>query len=374
MMTLNRYLIVFLTLLSTSLGLATLIVPLVHAMDSAPLSASFRQSLMGSSIYRLPEELLLQVCDYSEVRDTLYLAKTRKDYRTSIINYLGTRKEFFKVRKKTISDVKFIALFSEVGIFSKIKKLDLSYSKFNLNMLAYLPETLKELKLTTAEDLRGHPFGDAGARAIARSPNLSHLSRLSLNDNQIRDAGAQAIAHSPYLSHLTRLDLNGNEIKNEGAIAIAESSYMSHLSRLELGGNEIENDGVIAIAGSSYMSHLSRLDLGSNEIENDGAIAITRSSYMSHLSRLEFYDNHIGDAGAQAIAHSPHLSTLTQLDLSDNEIENDGAIAIAGSSFMSRLTRLELFGNPIGVAGTEAIAHSPFLRILRDASKGTPHP
>ncbi len=129
----------------------------------------------------LAEDLLLQVYGYSNVSDVLTLAKVNKHNRTSIINHLGKREEIFYLRNKTIRDKEFKALFSGIGLFSKIKKLDLSGSKFNFEMLAYLPKDLKYLSLNSVTNSNNNRFGDVGAQAIAQSEHMSKLTHLDFS-------------------------------------------------------------------------------------------------------------------------------------------------------------------------------------------------
>jgi hypothetical protein len=66
----------------------------------------------------------------------------------------------------------------------------------------------------------GNRLGDAGARALARSPNLARLRLLDLSSNGIGDAGALALAESPHLSGLTELDLDDNPISEQAMEAV----------------------------------------------------------------------------------------------------------------------------------------------------------
>jgi hypothetical protein len=78
---------------------------------------------------------------------------------------------------------------------------------------------------------------DKGAVALAASPNLARLRRLSLSNHRIRDAGARALANSPHLAGLTWLDLRQNFIGPEGVQALVASPYLTRLAYLGLSDN-----------------------------------------------------------------------------------------------------------------------------------------
>ncbi len=101
-------------------------------------------------------------------------------YNTSIVDCLEAKDEIFKISKKTMSEKEFIALFSDTGLFSKIRNLEISKSNLNLEMVAYLLETLKYLNLNSVKNLNKTLFGDAGAQAIAHSENMKNLPQLQL--------------------------------------------------------------------------------------------------------------------------------------------------------------------------------------------------
>ena len=61
-------------------------------------------------------------------------------------------------------------------------------------------------------DLTKNLVGDAGARALAESPNLNRLRRLNLNENHIGEEGAEALAASSRLPALAELGLSHNAL------------------------------------------------------------------------------------------------------------------------------------------------------------------
>src|SRR5262249_6504178 len=80
----------------------------------------------------------------------------------------------------------------------------------------------------------GNNIGDASVVALAGSPHLARLERLSLWRCRISDEGANALAGSAYLGRLVELDLGENSIGNEGARALVRAPQLAGLKRLAL--------------------------------------------------------------------------------------------------------------------------------------------
>lgn len=88
--------------------------------------------------------------------------------------------------------------------------------------------------------------GEAGiAQAIAQSAALTNLISLVLMDCHVDNAGAEAIARSPYLQNLSRLSLTSNMIGDEGGLAIV--THLNHLKELNLFQNPISPEGRTAL-------------------------------------------------------------------------------------------------------------------------------
>src|SRR5262249_60305684 len=78
--------------------------------------------------------------------------------------------------------------------------------------------------------------------ALAASPRLADLNRLSLGAAGIGDDGLQVLAVSPHLRRLTHLNLRHNDVGDAGVAALAEAALPS-LRRLEMGGNAFTSAG-----------------------------------------------------------------------------------------------------------------------------------
>jgi hypothetical protein len=96
------------------------------------------------------------------------------------------------------------------------------------------------LRLHPWDDFDPNQLGDAGVKALARSPTLSGLVSLSLGQTGVTDAGVEALAASPHLSKLAELYLDSNErIGPAGAWALARSPHLPRLRVLDLKGTAV---------------------------------------------------------------------------------------------------------------------------------------
>ena len=82
----------------------------------------------------------------------------------------------------------------------------------------------------------GNRIGVEGARALAASSHLSHLTHLDLAGNVIGDVGVEALAASPHLSHLTHLNLGDNFIGPAGLQVLAASTTFRPDMQIKAGG------------------------------------------------------------------------------------------------------------------------------------------
>lgn len=297
-----------------------------------------------SRLPRLDQFLLLQVYDYSTTTDIIHLAGTSLSIRTSLQEEIAKSERVFDLSEKTINDSQFIALFSELGIFNQIKKLNLSHSKFNPKLLSLLPKTIEELNLAENElcsigvtgishlinlknlNLEGNNIGVDGALEVAK---LKNLQILNLSGNRILTGGAEAISE---LEQLVTLDLSHNKImhfilkttnlnglKNlnlsDNLIGPSEAGHISALVNLEtlnLSNNKIED---LTNTQFENLNQLKTLNLGKNELKNHCAKAISK---IKSLVSLSIYENFIEYTGAEEIALLPKLRDL---DLTKNSID-----------------------------------------------------
>ena len=81
-------------------------------------------------------------------------------------------------------------------------------------------------------DLSMNPFDEDGVEALAASPLMAGLKRLSLRSNPIEPGGAEAIAGTPNSRNLRHLDLMSTDLGPSGARALAASPHLELLESL----------------------------------------------------------------------------------------------------------------------------------------------
>ncbi len=291
------------------------------------------------------------------------------------------------VEKVNIAASKWIKQAHELFIAGPVQHVQLLDLDKNLP-LAFQCSYLNRL---AAFGVYGSHKGRPLARAVAESPHLAGLKRLSLGRNDFEDDSAEHLATSPYLANLEELDLTDNFLGETGARSLAASSYLGNVRYLELRNNRLGPTGAEAIAGSERLTSLHRLGLASNEIGvarlhslsrahdllrvpildlsanslNAAGlhVILTRSSPMTEANsvrvvKLDLSQNEqLGDEGARVLAACPHLSGLRELRLANCGIHDDGVRALAECPYMNQLTTLDLGFNPAGDVGFR-----PFLK------------
>ncbi len=112
------------------------------------------------------------------------------------------------VGEVTLSGEKFLEIGAELFELAPIQHVNLKHPFGPIESIANSPliTRLTSLSICGAKA----EFGDAGARVIAAASAVSHLSCLSLNDNEITRAGVEALAASKYLAKAKYVGLEGN--------------------------------------------------------------------------------------------------------------------------------------------------------------------
>lgn len=87
-------------------------------------------------------------------------------------------------------------------------------------------------------DLGGNQLTDAGVTALARSKAATKLTKLSLWNNPFGPAGAKALAETD-LPALEELDLSRVDIGRAGTLALAGSPYLKKLTRLTVSAESV---------------------------------------------------------------------------------------------------------------------------------------
>ncbi|MFO0547005.1 MAG: TIGR02996 domain-containing protein [Polyangiaceae bacterium] len=220
-------------------------------------------------------------------------------------------------------------------------------------------KNLKSLVLQSAN------LGDARVAALVGAPQLAHLERLDLGDNELGGAAASAIGRAGL--RLRALLLYKNSILAEGAKALAASPHLSDLEELGLGGNKIGSDAVERMAGA--FRKLIWLDLRRSNLAPKGYSALAASRGFDSVRTLDLLGNKVGAPGAEALAKGGGLASLTDLDLCQTKLGDDGVAKLVEAPFLAHVTKLNLRSNALTdksanvLAGAEVLANLTSLNL-----------
>jgi uncharacterized protein (TIGR02996 family) len=216
-------------------------------------------------------------------------------------------------------------------------------------------------KLGAIEGLRslvvsGTLLQNADLTWLAKSPMLSTVEELTLENSRLDDEALGILLDSPHLGKLRRLRLPFHQLSNEGLERLTEAS----LPRLvELGlavetmdsvgsggrdGDGINRAGIIALCEWPQMAKLERLDLTGNQIGEDGLTAILSSTNTKRLTSLRIrsvsdydFENEDRPDVLQAFTHAKGDRHFEELDIGENELTSDAVKALTASPALERL-------------------------------------
>jgi hypothetical protein len=185
--------------------------------------------------------------------------------------------------------------------------------------------------------------GPDGTRALARSPRLAGLTKLTIV-NHSRDEGFSALAGSPHLAGLRWLSLRNSRVGVPGAEALASTRHLTRLRILMLDKNPLGPAGIRALARAEW-TELARLDVGRCGLGDEGAAAIAGCRTWPPLTSLSVAENDITAEGARALARSPLLRDVVYLNLYLNKIGDAGAMALCEGGILEKVQKLDLAGS-----------------------------
>jgi uncharacterized protein (TIGR02996 family) len=241
---------------------------------------------------------------------------------------------------------------------------------------------LRGLDLSDISDEKG---ADA-VRAIAASPHLSGLRRLSL-EFDIEDDDLRELARSPHLTALEHLSLDypsapGLKIlgsarwfRNLRALrvwmdsrdalkAVADLPPMPNLVSLSLRGDVVPPAAAVRkFATSGSFPRLARLEFENTRLAPELVAVLARGPWPLRHLVLNYVP--VGKAGAEALAAAHFAETLRVLDLTGCDITAGGVQALAASERLAGLRHLDLSANPVGPGGLAALVRGRPLRGLR---------
>ena len=119
--------------------------------------------------------------------------------------------------------------------------------------------------------MRVHTLGIAeGLQALADSPRMASLTRLTLNGYLDAPEGVEALLVSGHLTGLAHLDLSYHRIRTLRPAVLASATHGTALRRLWLRDGLLEDNGVRALAGCPRLAGLRELTLDGNPLGTEG--------------------------------------------------------------------------------------------------------
>lgn len=158
-------------------------------------------------------------------------------------------------------------------------------------------------------------FVDSETGRFKNEENATTLRWIEMFKNKEGDPGAKAIASSPYLSKVAKVSLNINAITDVGAVALFSSSHLCSLKVLELKHNLISLSTIRELKKSAALENLERLNLCSNTIGDHFVQVLSKTQALPKLKHLDLSDNPISDSCATAFLDSPLAKQLSSLQI-----------------------------------------------------------
>lgn len=133
--------------------------------------------------------------------------------------------------------------------------------------------------------LQKNAIGNGGLCALFESPFLDGLETLNLRYCGVTEAGLRSLAPSG-LPSLRNLWLDGCRLGDAGVVALARSPWLSQVERLGLNDTGCGERGVEALAASPYTGRLRALELGDNTLGDRGVSALIDAPFFAGLEEL----------------------------------------------------------------------------------------
>jgi uncharacterized protein (TIGR02996 family) len=197
-------------------------------------------------------------------------------------------------------------------------------------------------------------------KLLADSPALAWATHLHWFDAKIEDDGFEALAASPHLERLTRLTIDKPRCTDAGLKVFARSKGFPNLRALGLPAGLWRGDfsslGVRQVLDSDRFPRLDELDLSGAQ-----AHSVTHRSLWTYKSLSRLRVLHLGfDNDMKALAKCPHLTNLEELHVSESTMTDADARTLADNPAFARLKVLELTelnssGPPLGFRAEKAL-------------------
>ncbi len=218
-------------------------------------------------------------------------------------------------------------------------------------------------KLGAIEGLRklvvsGTLLQNADMTWLAKSPVLSTIEELTLDNSRLDDEALGILLDSPHLGKLRRLRLPFHQLTNAGV----ERLTAAELPRLVELGLEIETQDSVGSGGRDV----------DGIINGEGIVALCNWDQMAKVECLDLTGNQIGELGLTALLTSKNTKRLTSLrirSVSDYDLENDERPdvlqAFAHAKGDRSFEELDIGENELTSAGVKGLTKCPALEKLR---------
>jgi uncharacterized protein (TIGR02996 family) len=198
----------------------------------------------------------------------------------------------------------------------------------------------------TIEDVFINRLGP-NMRALARTPALKHVRKLTFFETPVWEAEAQHLAASPYLGNLRELHIGFTDtaIGPVGAIALARAKSLRQLQKLDIGNHAIYDAGAEALLTSDRFAGLTDVHFGNNGLTRRTLVALSNATHLK-LKSLNLMYNHMSGLDLAELC-APHLAELEQLSLLGNDIRH-AATNLARAPFTANMRELSLASCDMG--------------------------
>ncbi|KAF0974268.1 hypothetical protein FDP41_006878 [Naegleria fowleri] len=185
-------------------------------------------------------------------------------------------------------------------LFKNLTSLNITNNYIEKEGIKYLCESSHLSNLTYLEAGYNN-IGDEGVKYVANAMFASNLTQLFLVNNNIGPEGVKALTDpvTSQLCNLTELSLsnfdneNNNKIGDEGALALAHSPLLWKLQKLSLRKNQIGDQGVLELSQSPFLQNLEELDLRYNNAALESIEAANFRVGSKNLLHHQIANHHI---------------------------------------------------------------------------------
>jgi uncharacterized protein (TIGR02996 family) len=220
---------------------------------------------------------------------------------------------------------------------------------------------LRELHLGNFFSYSSQGTADAGTQALANSPYLTRLEKLSFSVHRVRDEIGAELVGTRNFAALRSLQFHTDGLGDATVEAIVRSPHLGQLEELRLTGSAgLWNDTQVRqLLGWPGLARLNRLSLvGSPGLSDSALRLLAGSAAIRSLKQLVLVGREITPEGIAVLVSSPNLGALETLAIASVRVGDIGVAALLASPFLGYLCRLDITSSPearISPANIEAL-------------------